>query len=172
MTINAAIWEVIKTKRKKDMIAGAFEMVKKAGYEVRYRGSGEYWEVRSPITYKCVYVHISQSYYGRDYVSTGNRNVYIKTWDFCPIDFEKYLNTPINKEYYSLKGWRCEYAPTKHKYDRLTDSRWSVKYKRETVEKLKKEITSKQKELEETIKDLANRERDLKELRMKYRLIK
>ena len=143
MELNEAILNVITTMRKKDMKAGAFETVKKAGYTVTYRGGGAFWEVENPKTYKSVYFTPSKSYYHNDKIrfSSGHD---VKAENANKIDFANYLDTPINSAYYR----RCEYEPTKIKIERIRSARWYIKYHSEGIEKTKKELASKLKDLE------------------------
>lgn len=168
MTINEAIYNVITTQRKKDMKPGAVDMVKKAGYEVTYIGDGRWWQVRSPKTYKAVYARLN--YREELIIEIGNKSKKIDSLDASPINFEAYLNKPINKEYY--KALDLRYHPTKDKYRRLTDCRYWVAYYTKEAEKYKKEIESKVKDLEYAVSNKAREESELKALRKKYGLIK
>lgn len=170
MTLNEAIWHVISTQRKKDMIAGAFDTVKKAGYEIRYRGSGEWWEVRQPETYKVVYIRVSTGYYGRAYLEIGNRSIRIENWDECKVDFVGYLNKPINRDYWRNLNYR--YEPTKEKYERLRSAKWNLGYHTRNIEKIKKELASKQHELEYEIERKAEYEHKLNDIKKEYKLKK
>lgn len=167
MTINEAIYNVITTQRKKDMEPGAVDMVKKAGYEVTYIGDGKWWQVRSPETYKSVYARLN--YRQELIIEIGNKSKKIDSLDASPINFEAYLNKPINKEYYRAKS--LQYQPTKDKYSRLKDARYWVAYYTKQAETHKKEIESKVKDLEYAVSNKAREESELKALRKKFGLI-
>lgn len=168
MELNKAILNVITTMRKKDMLDGAFDTVKKAGYNVRYRGDGAFWEIENPETYKLVYFKHAKSYYSRDFIVLNGDNIIYNGAENCPIDFTNYLNKPINKEYYRVH----KYQPTRDKYEILKNARYWTKYETEKTEKIKKEIASKQKELEQSIVSRCKEENRLKEIRKQYGLIK
>ncbi len=168
MTINEAIYNVITTQRKKDMKPGAVDMVKKAGYEVTYIGEGRWWQVRSPKTYKSVYARLN--YRQELIIEIGNKSKKIDSLDASPINFEAYLNKPINKEYYRAES--LQYHPTKDKYSRLADVRYWVNYYMKQAEKHKKEIESIIKDLEYAVANKAREESELKELRKKFGLTK
>lgn len=170
MTLNEAIWHVISTQRKKDMAAGAFDMVKKGGYEVRYRGGGEWWEVRHPLTCKAVYIRVSTGYYGCYFLEIGNRSIKIENWDGCKVNFVGYLMKPINRDYWA--SLNCKYEPTKEKYERLRYAKWNVSYYTKDIEKIKKELASKQRELEYAIEHKAEYEHKLNDIKKEYRLKK
>ena len=170
MTLNEAIWHVITTQRKKDMTEGVFDRVKKAGYEVRYRGGGEWWEVRHPITRKAVYIRVSTGYYGRSYLEIGNRSIKIENWDGCKVDFVGYLMKPINLDYWANLNYR--YEPTKDKYERLRSLKWNLGYHTREIEKVRRELASKQKELEYEIERKAEYEHRLNDIKKEYKLIK
>ena len=167
MELNEAILNVITTMRKKDMIVGAFDTVKKAGYIVTYRGGGAFWEVEHPKTYKRVYFTPSKSYYQNDKIRFSNGHD-VKAENANKIDFVNYLNTPINSAFYR----RYEYEPTKAKIERLDSARWYIKYHTERIEKIKKELASKLKDLEYHAGCLANEETELKNIKKEYKLIK
>lgn len=169
MTINQAIWNVISTQYKKDMAVGALEMVKAEGYTVTYRGYGEWWEVINPKTNKSVSVRVSKNGYNA-YVEL-NKSYRIKNWQESKIDFKGYLDKPFNREWYvAISG--LDYEPTRNKYSRLTNARWSVKYETERVERLKKEIASKQKDLENAIRAMVKDEIELTAVKRELGLIK
>lgn len=166
MTINEAIFNVITTQRKKDMKSGAFDMVKKAGYQVTYRGGGQWWEVRNSETYKCVYARLN--YRQELIIEIGNKSKKLASLDTSPINFDAYLNKPINRAYYSACSL-C-YQPTKDKYSRLVSARDWVRYYTENAEKAKKEIASKIKDLEYATARRASEEAELKAIRKEYGL--
>lgn len=168
MELNEAIYKVIETQFKKDM-GEALRIVEGAGYKVSKWDSRFY--VKNTTTGR--EVCLRECYKG--YAVHGNGNVKCKfSWDGkCLIDFIGYLNKPFNTEWYKVQAMRSDWrSATWYKWDRLRSAKQCIKYEKDNIEKVKKDIANLQKRLENAIRSQVRYEQSLVEVRKELKLIK
>ena len=142
MTLTEAIYKVITTRFKKDM-GEAKKIVRGAGYIIEKDYCNNGFSVYNPTTGRRVSARLR---YGevtitRDY---GYQNKRYKIGE-CKFDFVSFLNKPRNTEYREM----CNISkrPTKEKYRRLSDAKYSITWRKRDIENTKKEIAKLQESL-------------------------
>ena len=168
MTLNEAIYKVIKTQFKKDM-GGALAIVEQAGYKVT-KWDGRFY-VKNPRNNKELCLRTGY----KGYVVSGNGYDKCKfSWDgICRMDLVGYLEKPFNREWYKVQAMRCDWkSPTIYKWERLRNAVYLVDCSVRGIEETKRKIAELTSALEHGATRLAERKQNLATIRKELGLIK
>lgn len=162
MTINEAIAKVLTTQYKKDA-KEAHEMVESAGYKI-WKRDGDWW-VKNEKTNRWVYMPYDwhYKYKGSWTLHTNNtkadygcRQLRYPETKPIPIDFERLLATPYNKEWYMVRKVAEDYEYWKgaksEKYYTFTEAKRTLandkRYLADAKAKLESDIKKLMREVE------------------------
>ena len=177
MELNEAIYRALRVQFKKQLTEGELDIIKGAGFTVEkdnghftvYAEKGGRYGVR--------HVYINEGY--RDYGVIAWNGYREKVYRFRTyedilkkFDFAGFLRAPINEAYRDVYYYEPYRTPTRDKVRRLKDIKFRIKYRKEDIEKVKKQIADLQATLERAIRWEMEAENDLKETRKTFGLIK
>ena len=177
MTINEAIYRALRVQFKKQLTEGELDIIKGAGFGIE-KNNGHF----------VVHTNANNRYGNRNvYIDEGYRDYRVIAWNgyreriyrfatYADIlekfDFEGFLRAPINEAYRDVYYYEPYRTATKDKVRRLKDIKFRITYRKQDIEKVKKQIAELQENLERAIRWEMEAENDLKETRKAFGLVK
>ena len=177
MTVNEAIYRLLRVQFKKQLTEGELDIIKRAGFGIDKTNGHFTVYANKDNTYGNRHLYINEGY--RDYrviVWNGYREkVYsFKTYEdmLTKFDFEGFLRAPVNEAYRTVYYHEPYRTETRAKMGRLRDAKRTIKYRKDDIEHVKKQIADLQATLESAIRWEMEAEAKLKDTRREFGLVK
>ena len=181
MTINDAIYNVLKANYKKDLVKGELKILERYGFTAK-KESGRFRvyvingnEMREVSLYDGYKEYKVQVYNGITYIAYRFKTDEDRATKF---NYFGFLTKPVNRDYIKMLEYRGEryvysgHTPYLKKKYKLNTTKHSVECARERVTTIEKQIADLQRQLEDAITNRVRLEMELRCVRKEFGLIK
>lgn len=181
MTINEAIYNILKAQYKKDLTNGELKIVERAGFRVK-KENGAFSvfvingnDMREVKLYDGYKEYKVQAFNGITYLAYRFKTDEDRAEKF---NYFGFLTKPVNRDYIKVLEYRCERyvyngnTPFLQKRYKLNTTKHSVKCAKERIATVEKQIADLQRQLEDAIANRVRLDIELRDTRRELGLIK